>query len=306
MTSQVATIDTKHVDMIHDAQLDYYGRRLATCSSDASIKIFEVSGDSQTHLANLSGHGGPVWQIAWAHPKFGNVLASCSYDRKVFIWKESSPNVWTKIYEYAKHELSVNSISWAPHEIGLSLVCGSSDSFISVLTHKGDNKWTELKFSAHNLGVSAVCWGPPYRPGSLLDPNAPPALIKRFVSGGCDNTVKVWTFIDLDKEPTSANLGEHKDWIRDVAWAPNLGLPKETIASCSQDGTVIIWTEDNEGWSKKALDEPTFTDVVWRVSWSVSGNILAVSSADNKVTLWKEDLNGNWKCINILQDQTAS
>ena len=28
-------------------------------------------------------HEGPVWQVAWAHPKFGSILASCSYDRKV-------------------------------------------------------------------------------------------------------------------------------------------------------------------------------------------------------------------------------
>ena len=24
--------------------------------------------------------------MAWAHPKFGNLLASCSYDRRVVIW----------------------------------------------------------------------------------------------------------------------------------------------------------------------------------------------------------------------------
>ena len=28
-------------------------------------------------------HEGPVWQVSWAHPMFGNLLASCSYDRKV-------------------------------------------------------------------------------------------------------------------------------------------------------------------------------------------------------------------------------
>ena len=31
----------------HDAQLDYYGRRLATCSSDRTIKIFEIGEDEQ-------------------------------------------------------------------------------------------------------------------------------------------------------------------------------------------------------------------------------------------------------------------
>ena len=31
----------------------------------------------------LLRHKGPVWEVAWAHPKFGNILASCSYDRTV-------------------------------------------------------------------------------------------------------------------------------------------------------------------------------------------------------------------------------
>ena len=31
-------------------------------------------------------HEGPVWQVTWAHPMFGNLLASCSYDRKVWIY----------------------------------------------------------------------------------------------------------------------------------------------------------------------------------------------------------------------------
>ena len=33
-------------------------------------------------------HEGPVWQVAWAHPKFGSILASCSYDGSVIIWQE--------------------------------------------------------------------------------------------------------------------------------------------------------------------------------------------------------------------------
>lgn len=37
------------------------------------------------------------------------------------------------------------------------------------------------------------------------------------------------------------------DWVRDVAWAPNFGLPMNTIASAGQDGKVFIWTERQEG-----------------------------------------------------------
>lgn len=41
----------------HDAVLDYYGRRLATCSSDKTIKIFEVEGESHRLVETLKGYG---------------------------------------------------------------------------------------------------------------------------------------------------------------------------------------------------------------------------------------------------------
>ena len=36
-------------------------------------------------------HTAPIWQISWAHPSFGTLLASCSYDSRVYVWKETSP-----------------------------------------------------------------------------------------------------------------------------------------------------------------------------------------------------------------------
>ena len=39
----------------HDAVLDYYGRRLATCSSDRTVKIFEVEGETHRLTETLKG-----------------------------------------------------------------------------------------------------------------------------------------------------------------------------------------------------------------------------------------------------------
>jgi protein transport protein SEC13 len=105
MVSVINTVDTGHEDMVHDAKMDYCGLRLATCSSDMSVKVYDVRNGSQTLVADLRGHEGPVWQVAWAHPKFGSLLASCSYDRKVIIWKETNDK-WIKFYEYSNHESS--------------------------------------------------------------------------------------------------------------------------------------------------------------------------------------------------------
>ena len=127
-------------------------------------------------------------------------------------------------------------------------------------------------------------------------------LIKRFVSGGCDNLVKIWKYNEEeDKWSEEHKLEGHSDWVRDVAWAPSIGLQKSYIASCSQDRRVLIWSIDDTSktWSSKILN--SFDDVVWHVSWSVMGNILAVSGGDNRVSLWKENANGEWICMNDVQ-----
>jgi protein transport protein SEC13 len=41
--------------MIHDSQFDYYAKKLATCSSDATIKIFEVANEKYHLSATLTG-----------------------------------------------------------------------------------------------------------------------------------------------------------------------------------------------------------------------------------------------------------
>jgi protein transport protein SEC13 len=296
--------------------MDYYAKRLATCSSDATIKIFEVTAEAQRHVSDLLGHEGPVWQVAWAHPKFGSVLASCGYDRKVIVWREQegAKNQWQKVFVFSGHELSVNSLSFAPHDYGLVLACGSSDGRVSILNCNVDGSWSSETFVAHKLGVNAVSWAPSVAPGALLSNSALPVELPRLVSGGCDMKVKIWS-VKLPSQsqapaassgsgstvPNATAIGynlehtleEHSDWVRDVQWAPNIGLPSNTIASASQDGKVVIWTQDisdagKSAWQKHFL-EP-FNETVWRVSWSLTGNILAVTSGDSRVSLWKESL----------------
>lgn len=40
----------------HDAQFDYYGKRLATCSSDRSVRIYNVEGNEHLLSAELKGY----------------------------------------------------------------------------------------------------------------------------------------------------------------------------------------------------------------------------------------------------------
>ncbi|ORZ29406.1 protein transporter sec-13 [Catenaria anguillulae PL171] len=319
MVSPPTSFDAQHEDIIHDAQFDYYGKRLATCSSDHTIKVFDVDADTHTLVDTLKAHTGPVWAVAWSHPKFGSLLASASYDGRVIIWRDQGNNVFGKVYEHTKHSASVNSIAWAPHEYGLVLAAGSSDGFVSLISYdEVAGKWDEDKsarFLAHTIGVTAVAWAPATSAGSLFgtagNPDAPAATssaselpAKQLATAGCDNLVKIW---QLDGSPTSteapiASLSAHEDWVRDVAWAPNVGIPATYLASCGQDKAVYVWTRQHAlaAWEKKKVG--TFTEVVWRVSWSLAGDVLAVAAGDNKVTLWRENVEGEWEAVSTLTE----
>jgi len=295
------TVDTQHDDMVHDSQFDYYAKKLATCSSDRSIKIFDVNDVIYHNTATLMCHTGPVWQVAWANPKFGVLLASCSYDGSVVINKEAPQNTWTKIHEHRLHDASVNSVAWAPHEYGLMLACASSDGRVSVLEYKGD-KWVCKMLHNDKLGCNSVSWAPYSAIGSVLEDGT---QVLRLVTGSCDNLVRVWKCLVRQGEEwqqESCKVSPHTDWVRDAAFAPNTAMPFNMIASCSEDKRVCIWKQTVAGGDWDATVMHTFEAPVWRVSWSVTGNVLAVSTGDHKVSLWKQSVDESWVRITTVDE----
>eukprot|EP00002_Diphylleia_rotans_P010975 TRINITY_DN2177_c0_g1_i3.p1 TRINITY_DN2177_c0_g1~~TRINITY_DN2177_c0_g1_i3.p1 ORF type:complete len:297 (+),score=52.02 TRINITY_DN2177_c0_g1_i3:117-1007(+) len=289
----VSTFDTNHGDMIHDAQPDYYGKRLATCSSDRSISIFDISGETPTRQAQLLGHKGPVWQVAWAHPRFGGILASCSYDKRVIVWKEIQPNEWVQIYVFAGHETSVNSVAWAPQEYGLVLLAGSGDGYFSVHTYNAGQEWGVVRTKAHTGGVNSVAWAP------VCDASATTTQI--FATGGCDNNVHVWAKSEVGEWSNTKQLSYAKAWVRGVAFAPFTGLPGLTLASCYDDGTVTVSKsvqpeQVGADWESTSFSLNPKVNA-WSVSWSLTGNMLAVSSGENQVTIYKEGPVNVWTVV---------
>ena len=108
----VLSQDSRPCRRILQDTTDLSGRCVASCGS--------------THLSEAKIRQ----QVAWAHPKFGSILASCSYDRKVSrccnclanqsililiqvcVWKEFQPRQWSKVYEYARHASSVSTCAF--------------------------------------------------------------------------------------------------------------------------------------------------------------------------------------------------
>ena len=109
--------------------------------------------------------------------------------------------------------------------------------------------------------------------------------------------VKIWEFSQEGFErPTESIVGQHEDWVRDVAWCPSMGLQHDMIASCSEDKSCKIWKNDLKqgAWSERKLQLAANVPL-FQVSWSQVGNMLAVSGGDNQVHVMVEDTDGNWR-----------
>lgn len=86
-------------------------------------------------------------------------------------------------------------MQWAPHEVGAVLAAASSDGKVSVLEYKDDGSWDVKIFGAHSIGVNAVSWAPATQPGSLVaSVGQGQEKARRFVTGGSDNLVKIWSY----------------------------------------------------------------------------------------------------------------
>lgn len=272
--------------------------RLTLSPPDRTIKIYNVSDSSYELCATLQGHEGPVWQVSWAHPQFGVLLASASFDGSVWVHKEVQRNEWTVVHAARNlHASSVNGVAFAPHEYGLMLAAASADGKVSVLAHQPNNQtWSVDYLDDCPVGVNAVSWAPYGAYFDAANPDVVPA--PRLVTAGCDNQIRFWLrgedgLWQQEEAKLDTSTLQHTDWVRDVAWAPCLLPNQNMVASCSEDQTVLIWEQKDGGdWKPTLLHQ--YEAPVWRVSWSITGNLLAVSSGDSDVSLWKTSLEGKW------------
>lgn len=298
-------METGHTDQVHDCQLDYYGRRLATCSSDRHVKVFDSATGAQ--LADFAAHEGPVWQVSWAHPRFGSLLASCSFDSRVLVLHEASSGRWQQAFvsDSSLHRSSVNSVAWSPEDLGLMLATASSDGSIGIVSYNSTGRWDTNRIdNAHLAGCLSVTWSNAFPPEAVLSPLARTTAsggegikpVAMLATGGCDALVKLWHFDEtMSQWQLQQKLEKHTGWVRSVAWAPSLGLPIDTIASAGQDGLVIAWSKSEPGGQFVPVVVADYGDTpVWSVSWSTMGNMLAVADASGAVKLYKEQVDNHW------------
>ena len=235
----VATL-AAHSDQVPSLAWNLDGSQIATGSRDKTVRIWDVT--TGELLATLDGHEFFVSSVAWSPD--GTRLASAASDSsgEFILWDVETRQQLTRIPTAAGEprihwspdsrlltaagaiydantgsKVSTSNVGdrarWSPDGQWLAVPDGN---VVSIRTRLGDEARITLK--GHSDRVRAVDWSPE---GKFL------------VTGGNDNTVKIW---DGSTGREIATLRGHFDAVNDVKWCPN-GSQLATVGN----GTVKVW-----------------------------------------------------------------
>lgn len=239
--------DSGHEDLVHDVAYDFFGRHVATCSSDQHVKVFKL--DKETDEWQLSdswrAHDSSIVSLDWASPEYGRIIATASYDRTIKLWEEDpdqeecSGRRWTKLCTLNDSKGSLYDVKFAPAHLGLRLACIGNDGTLRVydaLEPSDLRSWT-LTSEVQVLSVSpashlqsdfCLSWCPSrFSSEKLVLCVLDQALIYQR---GKDNKLHI-----------SGKLEGHGGLIRSVSWAPSIGRWYQLIATGCKDGKVRIY-----------------------------------------------------------------
>ena len=198
-----------HSDSVNGVAFNPDGSRLATASSDKTIKTWETA--TGKLIATGKDHSDAVWGVAWSPD--GKYLASCGADRSVKIWDAASMK---RLYSLGGHEDVVFTVDF------------SADSK-SVITASADH--TARVWNVGPEGGSAA---------RTLGGHGHNVMCAAFVAGGGavtasgDKTVRLW---DAGGGNTRTLAGA-KDWV----FVARLSKDGKTVAGGTWDGAVLLWS----------------------------------------------------------------
>lgn len=109
--------------------------------------------------------------MSWAHPEFGQVIATCSFDRTASVWEEvlgekvaatmTPARRWVKRSILVDSRTSVTDVEFAPKYLGLLLATASADGIIRIYEAPDImnlSNWPVQHEITYKLPLSCLSW----------------------------------------------------------------------------------------------------------------------------------------------------
>ncbi|MBW2282762.1 MAG: SUMF1/EgtB/PvdO family nonheme iron enzyme, partial [Deltaproteobacteria bacterium] len=305
-----------HDDDIDAAAVSPDGGRIASCSHDRSVRLWDL--ESGAPCGRLTEHTDEVEWVSWSPG--GERLATASLDGKLRVFDARSQRA---IGHSPGRDRSIARLALSAGD-GLGIYRRGGDGRIALV--HGDRTLRLLdaelnplavRDDIHQRAVKGVAWTPGGE--SVLSASLDGTVREWNVRGRSDalgGTPREWTLdsgvygVDVSPDGHSVAFGvedggvllagrspatrpeplrAHREACYAVAWSPD----GRRLASAARDGSVLLHDLDK----REALELTGHEDMVLCLRWSADGNWLASTSRDRTARLW--DARG--RCRHVLR-----
>lgn len=295
---------------------------MATCSTDQVVKIWKLSDSGTWELnATIKSLCGSVWKVTWAHPEYGHIIATCSFDRSASIYEETVSDdgqgmsvAWKRVHTLVEARSAVMDVAFAPKALGLMLATCAADGLVRIYEAydvMNLSQWTPTQAINTRLpSCACLSWNPPLgrTGGSLLavgsdDCHATGGAAPAAPSGP---RVLVYGMQESGQFTQVAAMATITSPVHDLAFAPNPGRSFHTLAVAADELRIVTLRPkqgSEEGQSLElalAAKFGEFGATVWRVSWNVTGTVLTATGDSGVVRLYRANYLDVWRQVGCL------
>lgn len=219
-------------------------------------------------MAIIEGHENEVKSVAWNYQ--GNLLASCSRDKTIWIW-ETDPETLEEfecISVLSDHQHDVKHITWHPSQ---NLLASSSydDTIKLYKQDEDDDDWSCVGI-LNGHGGTVWC-------SSFENPTSPTFEAKkiRLVSASDDLSVRIWSSI--------------------------VGQIEQTEDTTDRLPSSIKSTNNEMVWEEEAILPAIHKYPVYSVSWSAKTGKISSTGSDGKLVIYRETESKKWEIESVYE-----
>jgi hypothetical protein len=244
-------------------------KTLATGSEDGTLKLYDLTDQTNPLRQSLTEHKGPVWGIDF-HPTNVNQFVTASDDGTVKLWDLAARRPTAK--SIFQGNSGVRAVAYSAD--GLFLAVGQRNGTVTVLTT--DDKPVEFATYNHGSSLTALTF-------------APTGCGDQFVlaTAGSDKLVKLWRGDQLD---SFVSLTGHVGPVYAVAFSPD----GARIATAGWDKVIRLWNADS-GKAASTLTAPEGS--IWSLAFTPCCEFVASAGQDGYVRLWNTETGAEVKSV---------
>lgn len=237
------------------------GQYLTSGSWDGSIRRWDTTTMTARVITESCSRGG---YPAFAFSADGQ-LAACGGDDSIQVWNLDHGTLFRRL----SHTSNVLSLTFHPDSQRLAV--GSRERI---------QLWNVAQDTLLHTQETPLLWGIGVAVTTSLAFSPDGTYL---VSGGADNTLRLWRMTDIGFNPVEPSGGQgHQDIIWGLAVSPD----SRSILSGGWDRQLRLWTSSG---TEQRMVSSAHQDWIWSVAFSPDGQTIASSSQDGTIKLWRTE-----------------